>query len=170
MVPGTSAVGSSQPPSNNPELRACVYAWSFRLLRNHHDALDATQDVLLRTLRQPLRDVKNPTAWLRRVTVNHCLDVIRRRRSETPAALATVDPSSPERDAARAELYAAIIRGLDDLSEQQRAVLVAKIYDQETFAAIADSMNLAIPTVKTHYVRALRVMRRSLRPHAEETP
>jgi DNA-directed RNA polymerase specialized sigma24 family protein len=46
-------------------------------------------------------------------------------------------------------------------------VLIAKVYDQETFAEIAESMDLAVPTVKTHYVRALRAMRRSLQSHAE---
>ncbi|MCB9866680.1 MAG: sigma-70 family RNA polymerase sigma factor [Phycisphaerales bacterium] len=150
--------------------RTQIYGWALRLLRNHHDALDATQEVILRVLRQPARDVRNPAAWLRRVTVNHCLDVIRARRPEACPAPEPVETAGPLQHAARIELQAAVITGLATLSEQQRAVLVAKVYDQETFAAIADDMELAIPTVKTHYVRALRAMRRSLHPHAELDP
>ena len=45
-------------------LQGRVYGWAYRLLQNHHDALDATQEVLLRALRQPGRDVRRPAAWL----------------------------------------------------------------------------------------------------------
>lgn len=158
----------------SPELRAQIYAWAYRLLRNHHDALDATQEVVLRTLRAPTQELRHPTAWLRRVTVNHCLDVLRVRRDATPCIgrirpIAPIAPAEhgPDRDAAAMELRDAVVRGLEDLSAQQRAVLIAKVYDQETFAEIAESMDLAVPTVKTHYVRALRAMRRSLQSHAE---
>lgn len=148
-------------------LRARTYTWALRLLRNHHDALDATQEVMLRLVRQPVRELRNPTGWLRRVTVNHCLDVIRARRPETATPIEPAATESPDASAAAAELHAAVVSGLAALSEQQRAVLIAKVYDQETFAAIAADLELAIPTVKTHYVRALRAMRRSLEPHAE---
>jgi len=155
------------PFATDESARAHVYAWAYRLLRNHHDALDATQEVLLRDLQAPTREIRCHAAWLRRVTVNHCLDQLRARRNCPTPTAAAHDDHGPERFAAAHELRDAVVRGLETLSDQQRAVLVAKVYDQETFAAIAHSMGLAVPTIKTHYVRALAAMRRCLRPHAE---
>jgi len=148
-------------------LRGRIYGWAYRLLQNHHDALDATQEVLLRALRQPTREVQRPAAWLRRVTVNHCLDIRRRTRSREDLPVRMNDQDSPEAAAGGRELKETVLKAMQDLSEQQRLVLVAKVYDQETFAAIADAMELSIGTVKTHYLRALRGMRQALQAHAE---
>jgi RNA polymerase sigma factor (sigma-70 family) len=48
------------------------------------------------------------------------------------------------------------------LSERQRSVLLAKVFDGMTFAEIGREMGLSTPTVKTHYLRALRAMRDGL--------
>jgi len=47
-----------------------VYRIAFSLLRNHHDAEDATQEVFLRVLRHrsKLASVKDTRAWLARIT------------------------------------------------------------------------------------------------------
>ena len=46
--------------------------------------------------------------------------------------------------------------------EMQRSVLTAKVHDDLTFAQIAAEHGLAVPTVKTHYLRALRTLRARL--------
>ena len=43
--------------SQYKSIRARVYRWAFRLLQNEHDALDATQNVLLKALRVPPADM-----------------------------------------------------------------------------------------------------------------
>ena len=58
----------------------------------------------------------------------------------------------------------AVARGLRRLTDPQRSVLVAKLYDGLTFAEIAAEHEVAVPTVKTHYVRALASMRETLAP------
>lgn len=150
-----------------------VYGWAYRLLGRHHDALDVVQDVFLRwdaqCRKQPPRC---PRGWLRRVTVNRAIDVRRQRPREQasgdnaamqmPAPIGAVSPI--ERDALRSDIAAA----LDRLSDAQRGVLIAKVYDDMTFAQIADETGLALSTVKTHYLRAVRVLRDGLRPRWAE--
>jgi len=143
-------------------LCARIYGWSFRLLQNHHDALDATQEVVVRYLTRRSAPIENTQAWLRRVTLNHCVDLLRRRSPGGAVAPQAADAATPPREAGTRELHRAIAAGLEHLSGQQRAVLVAKVYDQETFAAIAADMGLSVSSVKTHYVRALKGMRRAL--------
>ncbi len=146
-----------------------VYAWAYRFLGRHHDALDVVQDVFLRwdqqcTQARPLQ----PRGWLRRVTSNRAIDVSRKRHAgadsmttmmKTPAAdVAAVEPMD------RATLRQDIAAALDRLTDIQRSVLVAKVYDEMTFAEIAAEMSVAVSTVKTHYLRAVQAVRDRLRP------
>lgn len=143
-----------------------VYGWAYRLLQNHHDALDATQEVLLRWVAAGQAAI-NRRAWLRRVTFNHCIDILRFRKRE-PLELG--DEASKQDSGiypAQRELHLAIADGLHRLTEQQRTVIIAKVYDQQTFAEIAAQMGLSASTVKTHYVRALDALREPLKSFVE---
>ena len=142
-----------------------VYQWAYRFLQNHDDALDATQDVLIKWLGGGHRGVENRTAWLRRTTVNRCIDLIRTRRIRARYTPAELSVTTPIEHAAHTELQARIMAGIAELSDQQRAVLVAKVYDQETFASISAAMRISVSSAKTHYLRALRTLRELLRDY-----
>ncbi len=147
-----------------------VYGWAYRLLQNHDDALDAAQEVMLRGLRQSADRMDNPGAWLRRVTINHCVDLIRRRRPmQTLRPVAADDDDAPERQSDLAALRRAVVDGLAELSDRQRAVLVAKVFDGETFAEIAAGLGMSVSSAKTHYLRGLRALRPALRAFREVT-
>ena len=121
------------------------------------------------------------------MTINRAVDVRRRRQAEPKGAarLETVDEATDagarrfsllsragvadradagaevmDRETLRADLAHAMSR----LSDVQRAVLVAKVYDNMTFAELAAELELAVSTVKTHYLRAVRAVRDRLEP------
>lgn len=156
----------ADPAAEFERYRHDVYAWAYHLLGRHHDALDVAQDVFLRWARQVRKAAPaHPRSWLRRVTINCAID-LRRAASSMPATVgieeqagAGTDGSALERDELRAQVAAAMI----DLSEMQRSVLTARIHDDLTFAQIAAEHGLAVPTVKTHYLRALRTVRDRLK-------
>ena len=145
--------------------RRDVYAWAYRLLGRHHDAQDAAQDVFLRWLLQSRRAVPdNPRGWLRQVTVNRAIDLLRARRPAEPAtdtAMCSERPAGLEH-ADRQELRGDIANAIGSVTEAQRGVLIAKVYDGLTFAQIAAELGVAVPTVKTHYLRALTAVRDAL--------
>lgn len=146
---------------------ADVYGWAFRLLGRHEDALDVAQDVWLRWNERRPGDLASARGWLRRVTVNRALDVARGRRSATVAAARVGEerPAAPaESDREQAALRAAVRLGLAGLTATQQSVVIAKVYDGLTFARIAQEHGIAVPTVKTHYLRGLRALRASLEP------
>ncbi len=139
-----------------------VYTWAYRLLGRHHDALDVAQDVFLRWVNQCASSPpRNPRAWLRRVTIHRAIDFRRsdasRRTRETrpPASSVHVDEPTVARDELRSDLADAV----EALSEMQQSVLFAKVYDGLTFARIAAELEIALPTVKTHYLRAVCALR-----------
>ncbi len=144
-----------------------VYGWAYRFLGRHHDALDVVQDVFLKWMAQCTRGTPDrPRGWLRRVTVNRAIDVARQRRETPEADIQVADRDGGEqalvrndREVRREDVSAAMQR----LPEMQRAVLVAKVYDELTFAQVADELDIAVSTAKTHFLRALTAMRERLR-------
>jgi len=55
-----------------------------------------------------------------------------------------------------------MLKALSELTDMQRDVLLAKVLEEAAFREIAAQLDIAIPTVKTHYLRALRQMRDKL--------
>lgn len=154
-------------PTDSPR----IYAWAYRLLRHHDDALDATQGVLLKVLERSPAEPEKRLAWLRRVTVNHCLDLIRARRPAAPLPEEAPAPAAEAADAAAsAERRERVARALADLSEGQRLVLTAKVFDGETFEEIAASLGMSVSSAKTHYLRALRRLRDKLGTEGPNQP
>ncbi len=151
-----------------------VYAWAYRLLGRHHDALDVVQDVFLRWHAQCHQEVpKRARGWLRQVTVNRAID-LRRRWQADRGMIEEVTHGGIAQDETVERMDHETLRGdiavaFDRLSEAQRNVLVAKIYDEMTFAQIAAEMDVTVSTVKTHYLRAVQTVRDRLQPRwAEE--
>lgn len=162
-------MGGMKSTSTFEALASDVYRWAFRVLGHHQDSLDVVQEVFLKWHRQCSRIVPDqPRGWLRRVTVNRAIDLRRQRRTvESPdAILAESADASPDL-MAREDcdlLRADFAEALESLSDAQRSVLVAKVYDELTFRQIAQDLGLAMSTVKTHYLRALRAVRQKLKP------
>ncbi len=104
-----------------------VYRFCYARLRNESAAQDATSQIFLKAL-QALPQFHDGVfaAWLFRIAHNVVADVFRRGRAHTPLDdveryLALDD--SPEEQAIAAAERAAFYRALDELSDEQRAVL-----------------------------------------------
>ena len=145
--------------------RARVYRWAYAMCGRHEDALDIVQEVFLRMLRRPpeLPNIAAAVGWLRQVTARVVID---RWRAESSRGAARHE-FSPDRSAGESveshELVECLRAAIGTLSEQQRLVLMAKTYDRMTFQQIAHEFGIAVPTAKTHYLRALSAVRARLK-------
>src|SRR5690606_27669744 len=110
------------------EHAAAVYGWAHRILRHHHDALDVVQDVFLRWRSACMAEVPTrPRNWLRRVSTNRAIDLLRRREAKMPAAeneqlvegVCGTDGQA-EKGADLERLRADVARALGRLSPMQR--------------------------------------------------
>ena len=94
--------------------RGRVYAWSLRLMRDHEDALDVAQVVLIKAWRGlgSFNERSRFSSWLFALTRNECLTALRPRllkRDETADPLAfLVDEDDPGRLLENAEEEAAM--------------------------------------------------------------
>lgn len=80
------AISAARADEDALEVAVCqharlVYGVAYSVLRNHHDAEDATQETFLRVLRfrRKLEGVENPRTWLARIAYRVAVD--RKRRA-----------------------------------------------------------------------------------------
>jgi RNA polymerase sigma-70 factor (ECF subfamily) len=132
------------------------------ILRDPELARDAVQEAYIRAWRD-LRSLRDPDrfhAWLRRLTINACLDTVRRQKRR-PVEV-DLDPISPPSlgdmtsvVADRDELERAVRR----LNPEQRALLVLHYYLGMPVSAIAETLDLPSGTAHSRLHRALESLR-----------
>jgi len=146
--------------------RALVYRWALAHGLRHDAALDVVQETFSRMLlaRPQCPCEAAQVAWLRRTASNLAVDF---RRSARSRERTLHDPevghssAAPSIDEHRARLAAAMA----SLSELQRLVVLAKTVEGATFKQIGEDLDIAVPTAKTHFARALAALRLSMGIH-----
>lgn len=122
-----------------------------------HTASDLLQEALLRAWRAWDRITDNHVAYVRTILVREFVSSRRRRwHGETPTADLPEEAAHPGSDtAARLDLADAVRA----LPPQQRAVVVLRYFHDLTEADTAQSLGIAVGTVKSHHSRALSALR-----------
>jgi RNA polymerase sigma-70 factor (ECF subfamily) len=158
---------------------AAVYARCRYLLREDQAAQDAAQDVFVRALRaaDELHASSSPTAFLLRMTTNHCLNLLRASRAAWRDEVARMARDRTERhiEPDSRELVRALL-GAAGAEEQEIAVLY--FVDELTQAEIAEATGRSLPTVRKRLRDFLAAARGALReafpdmtlPEPEELP
>lgn len=149
-----------------------VFRAALGFLHDREDARDITQEVFLRTVRAiDSLDVDRPLwPWLRRVTTNLSLNLLRRRHphlslDELPEA-ALPAPSPGEPAWTKWELQEA----LGALPPLWRMVLTLRHEEDLSYEEIAQLTGLPDGTVKTYLFRARRMLRERLATQEGHAP
>ncbi len=171
-------------------LRGMVRARIDRALAQRVDASDVVQDVLFeahRRLEDYLADPKLPFhVWLRQLTKDRIVDMHRRHRGaqrrsvdrEQPIVAQFADRSSmdlagalkddeltPAAKAIRNELERRFLVALDELSEDDREVVLLRHVEHLGNSEVAELLQISPPAAGMRYVRALRRLRAVLGEH-----
>ena len=132
------------------------------IVRDLELAHDATQDALVRAWRDlpGLRDPDRFAAWLHRLTVNACLDLLRRRRRRpAEVKLDHVDVAGPADPASVIVDRDALDQALSRLGADARAVVVLHYYLGLPISEVADALRIPAGTVKSRLNRSLTTLR-----------
>ncbi len=135
-----------------------LYRLAVSILRSTADAEDAVQNVFCRYLdRAPnFRDTEHEKAWLLRVTINQCKDMMRRRKVRTwlpIEALTDVgvrEKSTPALDA----VYA--------LPEKYKTAIILYHLEEMSIDEIASALSLSHSAVKMRLSRGRDMLREVL--------
>lgn len=153
-----------------------VFRICWSILRNHHDAEDATQECFLRVLKLQARihEVRNPKAWLARIAWTTALD--RRCRRPLPGgaasdlkvcdedALSKLADSAPplEQQLADMELQQIVEQLIAGLPEELRQPLELSTVQELNSTEIAVIMKIPAESVRTRLLRARQMLRAKL--------
>lgn len=124
-----------------------------RLLLNRDDAQDAAQEVFLRLHRKlgQIRQDADLGPWLYRVTVNICLDMLRRskRKGETADVETGGSALDPEQALARSEERQLLEMALQQLPDRERAAIVLRELEGCTTGEVAEILGSSETTVRS---------------------
>ncbi len=154
-----------------------VYATAYRVTGNREDALDVTQEVLVKAYEKinqwEPRGAFLP--WLLRLAVNRSIDYLRKRKRTSHESLnesitkiseeeihSVSSPPNPS-DLARAkEIDDRIRLAMGNLSKTQKTVFILRYYQGYSLNEIAEHLGCTVGSVKVHLFRALQKVRNEL--------
>ncbi len=133
--------------------KTLVFRTAWRMTGNPEDAEDIAQEVFLRLHKRG--DAEATAAWLYRITVNLCLDQIRKRKStlEPPSDLAAATPT-PEQLLSQNQQQDRLARLIARLPERERACLVLRDLEGLTSREAAAILECSEETVRSAIHRA----------------
>ena len=141
-----------------------VYWVARRLVGNHHDADDVTQEVFVRVYRslKDFRGEANFYTWVYRITTNVALNALRRRklrefvRFEDAPALLEDSGNDPAEGLDKKEYAQAVERAVDRLPPKQRIVFMMRFYEELSYEEIAKILNRSVGGLKANYFHAVK--------------
>src|SRR5579871_3516343 len=150
-----------------------TYNFAYRLTRNEADARDLTQEAFIRVYRawRSFQPGTSFLSWVYRIVTNLHRDELRRKKGryldEIPEDNAPQDfggsrplAVTPIEDYVEGQLSEGLARSLEQLSPDQRQVIVLADIEEYSYQEIAEIMGCSIGTVRSRLHRARALLRR----------
>ncbi|MGE0128327.1 MAG: RNA polymerase sigma factor [Blastocatellales bacterium] len=147
-----------------------VYQIAYLLLRNHHDAEDATQETFVRVWRHRNRlpEVRDQRAWLARIAWRVALDR-RKKAAEVPlndAAEAVLKlyaaGESAEKIASDKQMAALLGQLVTSLPDKLRDPMLLSLSQELSHVEISRVLSIPESSVRTRLFRARQMLRQKL--------
>jgi len=161
-----------------------ILNYCYRMLGNQSDAEDAAQETFVKVFRfiGSFTGQSSFSTWLYKIASNICLDFLRKAKrqpketitihqyndegEEFVLPLADTAPT-PYEQAQLNEAQQALLSALNQLSEQQRKVIILRDVEGLSYEEIGQIIHAAPGTVKSRINRARRALQKILQPHKE---
>ena len=162
-----------------------VYTMIYGMVRNQEDARDLTQDVFIKAYRNlhGFRADARFYTWLYRIAMNLAIDLTRRRqhrplpgleddvavRGDDGAVLDLHHADSPRKAVERSQLYATILKALDQLPEDQRQVVLLRELEGLSYKEISEVLDVPEGTVMSRLFYARKKLQALLADVRDQT-
>ncbi|PYS56113.1 MAG: hypothetical protein DMG13_01125 [Acidobacteria bacterium] len=134
-----------------------IYNFILRMMGDRDEAMDLCQDCFMKAYRElrTLKDRDRFASWLYRIAHNACLSKIRKNYGKTWVEL---DPDArPSHTPIENQL--AVHKALQQLPEEQREVVVLKVFHSLKFDEIAAIQGAPVSTVKSRLYMGFEKLR-----------
>jgi RNA polymerase sigma factor (sigma-70 family) len=150
-----------------------VYRTAFYVLGNEQDALDVSQEALIRIYNKihTYQEKAKFSTWVQRIVTNLCIDEVRRRKESVSIDQHEVlleDPRTVEGEVEQMDLGKDIRYAIDQLPEHHRTVITLRYVQEFSYAEIADALELPLNTVKSHLFRARQQLQTLLQDYQQK--
>jgi RNA polymerase sigma-70 factor (ECF subfamily) len=156
-----------------------TYNFALRLTRNEADAADLTQEAFIRVYRAWRSFVPGTSflSWVYRIVTNLYRDELRRRKGryqeEIPEDNAPQDfgggrplAVEPIDDYVEQQMSEPVSKALEELTPDQRAVVVLADIEEYSYQEIAEIVGCSIGTVRSRLHRARHQLRKLVIQHS----
>jgi RNA polymerase sigma-70 factor (ECF subfamily) len=150
--------------------RAMVFSLCYHFLRDRALGEDLAQEVFF-SLYRNIASIESPSHllfWLRRVTINRCLDQARKQKLRPQVGLDQIPEPSVEATVSNSILSSSMERLIGELTDKQRACLILRYQEDLDPSEIARVLKMPVNTVKSHLRRSLTALRGKLSCPAEK--
>jgi RNA polymerase sigma-70 factor (ECF subfamily) len=166
LQPHTEAVANAM----SQRFRPALMAFFLRRIRNHSEAEDMTQEVLMRVAeRGSAIDASRPDGYVFQIAANLLRD--RGRRMKVRAVYqqglganeaARVEELDPDRVLQGRQSLATVVNALRELPERTRTIFILFRLENMKQREIADMLGISVRTVEQHVIRASAWLRERL--------
>lgn len=152
------------------DIEVAVYRTAFYLLRNEQDAMDASQDALIKiyTKIHTYREKAKFSTWVQRIVTNVCMDRFRKKKevySIDEHELDVKDVNHVEREVDRLDVASDIQRAIQQLPEHHRTVVILRYIQEFSYKEISEAMDMPLNTVKSYLFRARQKLQQLLQDY-----
>lgn len=129
-----------------------IYRLALSYTKSQADAEDVCQDVFCKLLKQPVMEPEHEKAWLIRVTINDCKNLLRsgwwKRNQPLETAYGLAAPGDNE-----------VLREVMDLPPRLRVVIHLYYYEGYTAREIGEQLGISESAVQNRLMRARKKLR-----------
>jgi RNA polymerase sigma factor (sigma-70 family) len=147
-----------------------VYRTAYYWMGNEQDAMDATQEALLKIYKH-LPSFKGDSmleTWAQRIVTNVCMDQFRKRKKVVfIQEEACHEDRKAVREVERGAIAADLKQAIEQLPDPQRTAIILRYVQEYNYKEIADAMQLPLNTVKSHLFRARKQLQEWLAEYRE---
>ncbi len=155
-----------------------MYAVTLRMCGSREDAQDCLQEAMLRIYKamDSFRGQSSFGTWVYRITMNTCLDELRRRKVRQSTSLdamletgwsPTDETNTPEKNSLRNEQRRSIEKAIATLPEDMRSAVVLRDIQGFSYEEIAQILSANVGTIKSRISRGREKLREALMTEPE---
>ncbi len=150
-----------------------IFRLAFRLLQSEEEAEDVTQEVLIKVWEKAhlLPSSAKISTWLYKITTNHCLNILYRRKIVRFVGLSSntfpIEHYSPFQDTWRKEKWSIVMESIKELSPRQQTIIVLSKFENLSAKEIAKILNIKPGAVDARLFRALKKLSKIVRNKLE---
>lgn len=154
------------------EMETHIYRTAYYMLGNEQDAMDASQEALLRVFTKinSYEEKALFKTWVQRIVTNICIDKFRRNKptvSVDEHEMLFTSAHDVESEVFSTYVAKDIQDAIEQLPAHHRSVVVLRYIEDFSYNEIAESLDLPINTVKSYLFRARKQLQTMLHDYQE---